>query len=134
MDNGYDAKAVKSFIERVESIHAEIESEKGTYMRKCKELREDIASVLDEGKDAGIPKKLLKAHIELRKLELRKESIVENLSDDDASDFEVMADALGEFAKLPLGMAAMSTTRDGQRADQQATDAADLDDLTGEGE
>lgn len=117
--NGFDGDLLKRFIGQIENIGQEMESEKGAYMKRCRDLRDDINSVLEDAKTAGIPKKVLKAHIDLRKLERRKEAVVEKLSDDDTETFEMVADALGDFATLPLGASAVQRAG-GSQADSDA--------------
>lgn len=121
--NGYDGEKLRSYISKIEGYFADMESEKGSYMRRCKSIRESIDVVFEEAKALGIPKKVLKAHVELRKLEGKKEAIVAKLDGDDAETFEVMADALGDFATLPLGMAAI------RRTEADPADAAALESL-----
>lgn len=122
--NGYDGEKLKAYIGKIEGYFADMESEKGAYMRRCRSIRDSINVVYEEAKALGIPKKVLKAHIDLRKLEGKKEAIVANLDGDDAESFEMMADALGDFATLPLGQAAL------KRAGADPDAAAAFDSLT----
>ena len=80
-----------------------------------------------EAKGMGIPVKVLMAHKRLRDLERQKAKVVERLEDEDAESFEQVADALGEFAMLPLGMAALAEARrkDASAPDEEATEALD---------
>lgn len=121
--NGFDGSKLKGYIGKIEGYFADMESEKGAYMRRCKSIRDSMDIVYEEAKALGIPKKVLKAHVDLRKLEGRKEAIVAKLDGDDAETFEVMADALGDFATLPLGMAAMERTQAADEADKAALDS-----------
>lgn len=121
--NGYDGEKLKGYIGKIEGYFADMESEKGAYMRRCKSIRDSIDVVFEEAKALGIPKKVLKAHVDLRKLEGKKEAIVAKLEGDDAETFEVMADALGDFATLPLGMAAMERVQEADAADKAALDS-----------
>jgi Uncharacterized protein conserved in bacteria (DUF2312). len=120
ISNGYDGEKVRAYVSKIEGYFADMESEKGAYMRRCKSIRESIDVVYEEAKALGIPKKVLKAHVDLRKLEGKKEAIVAKLQDDDAETFEVIADALGDFAMLPLGQAALRRVNDTAEADAEA--------------
>lgn len=120
ISNGFDGDKVKSFVNQIEAFLTDLESEKGSYMRKCKGIRDSMEEVFDSAKNAGIPKKVLKAHIDLRKLEAKKRTLVDRLDGDDADTFEMVSEALGDFATLPLGMAAIR---------QAGGDAADRDAL-----
>lgn len=103
LTNGYDGDKLRAYIEKLEGYQGDIESEKGSYMQRCKNIRDSMDVVYEEAKALGIPKKVLKAHVALRELERKKGMIVDKLSDDDAESFEIAADALGDFATLPLG-------------------------------
>lgn len=121
--NGFDGDKLKGYIGKIEGYFADMESEKGAYMRRCKSIRESMDVVFEEAKALGIPKKVLKAHVDLRKLENKKEALVAKLDGDDAETFEMMADALGDFATLPLGMAAMERAHGADEADKAALDS-----------
>lgn len=120
--NGFDGEKLQGYIAKIEGYFADMESEKGAYMRRCKSIRGSIDVVYEEAKALGIPKKVLKAHVDLRKLEGKKEAIVAKLDGDDAETFEMISDALGDFATLPLGKAALHRAAD-------PDDAAALDSL-----
>lgn len=121
--NGYDGKTAQAFVRKIEDHLAEIESSKGAHMNRCQKIRGSIDVVYEEAKALGIPKKVLRAHVDLRGLEKRKAGIVEKLNDDEAETFEAIADALGEFATLPLGMAAL---RNAEASDEDAAALASL--------
>jgi uncharacterized protein (UPF0335 family) len=105
--NGFDGEILKEFIEKIEGHRGEIESSKGQHMNRCRQIRESIEIVFEEAKAKGIPKKILKAHVDLRLLEAKKEAVVEKLDNDEVDTFKACAEALGEFAALPLGEAAL---------------------------
>lgn len=109
--NGYDGKLVKGFIKRIEELDEEVGSIMGKAMREAKERREDIKSVFAEAKDKGVPIKVLKAEVKLRKLDRDKSKIVSALDQDDADTLEMVQAALGDFASLPLGRAAIDAVR-----------------------
>lgn len=109
--NGYNPDELKAFIGQLESFERDIESEKGSYMKRCREFRDGQAEVYAEAKNKGISKKALKAHFDLRRLEARKAALYGKLGDDDADSFDMMADALGDFAMLPLGAAALERSQ-----------------------
>lgn len=115
--NGYDGDKLRAYVERIESLFEEIESSKGAHMNRCQKIRGSMEVVYEEAKALGIPKKVLKAHVDLRRLEAKKAKLVEKLTDEEVDDFQAMADALGDFATLPLGMAAVRRTADPGDAD-----------------
>lgn len=119
--NGYDGDQLREFIEKIEEHFGEIESSKGQHMKRCREIRGSIDVVYEEAKAQGIPMKVLKAQVDLRRLEAKKTKIVEKLDDEEAETFEQVAEALGEFAALPLGQAALRRVAD--QGDIEALDS-----------
>lgn len=117
--NGYNGEALAGYIRKIESLFADMASEQGAYMRRCQDIRGSIGVVYTEAKALGIPQKVLKAHVDLRKLEEKKLALVEAFEGEDAETFEQIAEALGDFAALPLGFAAVEKARagDGRGAD-----------------
>lgn len=105
--NGFDQDKLKGYIDRVENIKSEIASETGAFMKGIRELKDDIKDILTEAKDQGVPMKALKAELKLRDLDREKDKVVAGLEDDDAESLEQIREALGEFASLPLGRAAL---------------------------
>jgi len=98
--NSIEGKA-KPYLERIENIHEELESLRGTYMSECKALREDIRDIITEAKDKGVPPKALRRLVEHRKLEKRQGELAAGLDEEEAEAFERLVEALG-----PLGRAA----------------------------
>lgn len=104
--NGYDKKTVNSFAARLDSIDEELESERGKYMKRCRDLRDDAATVLDEAKAKGIPKKSFKAVRKANKHMRKAKAARDDLEPDEADSFDAIAIALGEdFASFGLGKA-----------------------------
>lgn len=126
--NGFDRAILSQFVKDIDRLKGEIESRKGAYMAWCKSQRELINDVLDRAKDAGIPKKELKAVLKARDLEKKIEKIREDLEEGDAADtFDMIREALGDLAGTPLGRAAM-----GEGADEDADEDADEPDQAAE--
>ena len=82
-DGTFDKKLSRLFLKEVEKILKNLASMKGEYMSRCGSERERIDEVYERAKDAGIPKKIMRAHVKRRELELK----LEGLSDfEDAED------------------------------------------------
>jgi uncharacterized protein (UPF0335 family) len=100
--NSLEGKA-ESFVERIERLVDEIESARGTYMAKAKELREDIKEVKVEAKDNGVLTKALKAVLKERELQRKIAALGANLDIDEGAQFSQLSEALGgpmgEWAK-----------------------------------
>lgn len=103
------------FLERIENVLADIASKKGEYMAEAKGLREDIKEIYNEAKDHGVATKALRQLVRYRELERRQAALSEGLDIDERSTFEQLRDALGDFAELPLGQAALGL--DGEEED-----------------
>lgn len=106
-NNGLDPEKANSYVGRIENLHKDLDTLRGKYMSECKVVREDIKVVLDEAKDDGFPKKSLKAVVKTRELERKAKACREDLADiDDMDKFDLIRDALGDFADTDLGRAA----------------------------
>jgi uncharacterized protein (UPF0335 family) len=100
------------FTHRVENLYDELASEKGEYMNRARQIRESIARVLVEAKDAGIPKKEFKTVIKARQLENRLEHLRDDLEPDEVETYDAIRLALGDLGDLPLGQAALAKAPD----------------------
>jgi uncharacterized protein (UPF0335 family) len=105
--NGFEPEKIKNFVATIEEIHEQLESEKGQYMKRCQSIRDDIKLVYDEAKDAGVPKKELKAVIKTRAKQRELDALREDLEADERDTYDMIRHALGDLADLPLGVAAM---------------------------
>jgi F0F1-type ATP synthase membrane subunit b/b' len=105
--NGFDPDEVKDYVARIEEIDEDIASATGKHMAHCKSLRQNIAEIYDEAKEAGVPKKLLKKNVARRKLEAKIEDLREELEEEERETYDQIRLALGDLAELPLGQAAL---------------------------
>lgn len=106
--NGFDPAVLNSLAERIESIEADIESDKGASMQRWKAMKEDIADIVEEGKARGIPPKPFKKALKARKLNRQIEALRTDLADMvDQESYDQIRFALGDLADLPLGEAAL---------------------------
>lgn len=110
--NGFDPEKTKSFVERIENLHGDLDKERSAYMLACKGIRGDIKSVLDEAKDAGIPKKELKAVVKTRALAKKLEAIRDDLEGEQQDTYDMIRHAIGDLADTPLGQAALKQAPD----------------------
>lgn len=106
--NGFDGNLLNSYLDRIDNVEEEIASIMGKAMAEAKSLRGDIKEIYGEAKDKGIPVKALKTEHRLRSLDRQKSEIVEGLDDEDRDSLEAIQAALGDFASLPLGGAALA--------------------------
>ncbi len=99
-----DPNLAVEFVARIENLHEEIAKEKSAFMLICKGLQESIRDVLEEAQTKGLPKKPLRAIVKQRALEKKARGCRDDLDDiDHLSAFDIMKNALGDLADLPLG-------------------------------
>lgn len=98
--NSIEGKS-SAYLKRIETLLAEGETAKATYMNECKSRREDVKAIYTEAKDNGIPVKALRGLVKYRELERKQDAIADGLDIDEASTYETLIEALG-----PLGEAA----------------------------
>ncbi|MGO4672956.1 hypothetical protein AB4Z40_08660 [Bosea sp. 2YAB26] len=107
MSNGFDAVVLQRFVTDIERHHDTIASYKGEHAQRVKSVQELIGEVFDRAKDAGIPRKELKAVIKERRLLVQIENLREELEEDQAETFDQIKHALGMLSDLPLGEVAL---------------------------
>lgn len=105
--NSYDPKLLKDIISRVEAKDAELESAKGAYMKRARDIRESRMGILQEAEARGLPKKELKAVLKARKAKRALDGIRDELEPDNQDTFDLLADILGDYAGTALGAAAV---------------------------
>lgn len=110
--NGIDAAIAADHIKRVESLHADLLSERGEYMAACRSIREDIKQVFTDAKEQhGIPTKTLKAIVKQREYQRKVDSCGDFLDIDERASFEQLVEDLGGLVDLPLGAAAIEAQK-----------------------
>src|SRR5688572_6062971 len=110
LGNSIEAKAA-GYLQRIENLHAQLESERGKYMAACKPIRDDIADIYTEAKDKGVAKKALAGLVKYRELKRKQEAIGDGLDIADQSDYESLVAALGDFGDTELGKAVLETAK-----------------------
>ena len=94
-DNTIEGRA-QPFLKRIERLLDDLESERGTYMSRCKPLHEDIREVYAEAKDHGVAVKALKGLVKWRELEKKQAGIATDFEDiDEKATFDQLVEALG---------------------------------------
>ncbi|UDF29337.1 UNVERIFIED_ORG: hypothetical protein LHK14_17765 [Roseateles sp. XES5] len=106
--NRANPEEMASFIDKYEQLEQECLREKMAYMERCRRIRAQQKELLDDGKTQGLPKNVVKAVVKARELERKVEALMEELEDDAQQVFKDIREALGDYADLPLGQAAVS--------------------------
>ncbi|WP_166304232.1 GapR family DNA-binding domain-containing protein [Bradyrhizobium sp. 2S1] len=90
---------------KIDGYEADLASERGSSMARCRNIRESINNVLKEAKARGIPTKELRALVKIRKNENKNKEIYEELEQDQQQILSMLATAEG-VKDLPLWRAA----------------------------
>lgn len=122
--NGYDTGLAGEFIERIQNLHDDLESERGSYMAACKKIREDIKEVLAEAESEGFDKKVIKAIVKEIELFEKIKRLPDGFDIDTQSQYEALSSALGAFADTALGQAALDRSKDESRKSGAGTEAS----------
>ena len=109
--NGLDADAAKSFVDSIEHHLADLKSERGAYMNRCRGIREGITAVYDDAKGAGIRRKALQTLIKERGLEQKILELRAALEQDDNANYELLVEAVSGLEGTPLGDAAVQADK-----------------------
>lgn len=112
--NAPDDADVQAAVKHIEERFADLASERGVYMQKCKRIREGMANDYDTAANRGINKKLLKKIIRERDLERKIAALTEDLEPDEQSELEMLIDRLGDFGNTALGAAALAKAESGK--------------------
>src|SRR3954468_5604469 len=106
-DNTPAGEDIQAAVSNIEARYADLASERGVYMQKCKRIREGMSDDYDRAADKGISKKLLKKIVKERELERKIDALTLDLEPDEQSELAMLIEKLGEFGELPLGKAAI---------------------------
>jgi hypothetical protein len=99
--NNFDPEVVNALLGKIDTYDADLMSERGSYMSKCRSIRDSIQSVYDEAKAAGIPKKELGTLVKIRKNEKKNLALYNDLESDQQHVLAMLA-ATERVADLPL--------------------------------
>jgi hypothetical protein len=111
---------VQTAMANIEQGYADLMSERGIYMQKCKKIRGVMEDDYKSAQNLGISKKLLKKIVKEREFERKIEALTADLEPDEVSEHAMLMEKLGEFANTPLGKAALAQADGKGTAEQQA--------------
>ncbi|KAB0269013.1 hypothetical protein [Microvirga brassicacearum] len=124
--NGFDATVLNDIVHRFDELNDELASAKGVYMKRARDIADSKRGLIEEAKSRGIATKPLKAVLKEIDLSRKIAATRSELEADDADQAELMRSALGDFADLPLGAAAV-TAADKRKEDENAFDSMGKD-------
>ncbi|WP_439372951.1 GapR family DNA-binding domain-containing protein [Bradyrhizobium sp. DASA03120] len=103
--NDFEPEVVQELLGKIDGYHADLASERGTFMKTCRSIRESISNVYTEAKARGIPEKELRSLVKIRLNEAKNRKIYEELEADQQHVLSMLATAEG-VKDLPLWRAA----------------------------
>lgn len=99
--NDFDPTIVNALLGKIDGFHDDLASERGSYMAKCRNIRDAIGDVFDEAKTKGIPTKELKVLVKIRLNERKNQELYNDLEGDQQETLARLA-ATEKVADLPL--------------------------------
>jgi hypothetical protein len=118
--NGFDPDVLKQHLSLIDECDDELASLLGEYRASCRGPRGRIKNAMEMAKEHGLNIAALREVMAVHRAQRRIEKNIEALEADDASAFEDMARALGEFGETPLGKAALKRASGEQALDSLA--------------
>jgi hypothetical protein len=128
--NTFDPEVVNALLGKIDGYDSDLLSERGSYMQKCRNIRESIQGVYDQAKAAGVPKKELSILVKIRKNEKKNVALYNDLEADQQAIVAMLA-ATEKVADLPLWRSAadrkpvpgVDVVRTGQHPDPMFDDS-----------
>ncbi|WLA75067.1 DUF2312 domain-containing protein [Bradyrhizobium diazoefficiens] len=103
--NDFEPEIVQEILSKIDGYHADLASERGSSMARCRNIRESINACFKEAKARGIPTKELRSLVKIRINEAKNREIYEELEQDQQQILSMLATAEG-VKDLPLWRAA----------------------------
>ncbi len=100
--NQFDSAILGSLLAKIDGFEADLASERGASMSRCRNIRESISNVFKEAKAQGIPGKELRILCKIRKNEANNVKLYEELEPDQQANLEMLAAVTAEVMDLPL--------------------------------
>lgn len=94
-------------VEEIEKCLREIESERGSYMQRCKGIRDRIKDWKDRAHEDGTARKAMNAFLKERDLTRKLAALNDDLEEDDADQVQILRDRFGPAADLGMFAAAV---------------------------
>ncbi|KRQ99250.1 GapR family DNA-binding domain-containing protein [Bradyrhizobium valentinum] len=108
--NDFEPEVVQEILAKIDGFHADLDSERGQSMSRCRNIRESISNCYKEAKARGIPTKELRSLVKIRVNEAKNRDIYEELEADQQQVLSMLATAEG-VKDLPLWRAASVGTQ-----------------------
>lgn len=102
MSNQHSNRPEATYLKQIEELIAALESERGDFMAKCKQIRADIKGVYREAKEDNIKLRPLKGLVRYRVLQRKQAAIVRSMPADDLDEYEELIETLGELGRAAV--------------------------------
>lgn len=99
--NQFDPDVVNNLLGKIDGYDGDLDSERGSYMKKCRDIRERIAAVYEEAKAHGVPQKELRTLVKIRTHEKASKKLFLELEHDQQEALKLLA-ATEKVKDLPL--------------------------------
>jgi|GEM_PF-2686118 len=103
--NEFEREVVQEVLAKIDGFEADLASERGSSMARCRNIRESINNAYKEAKARGIPSKELRTLVKIRKNETKNKQLYDDLESDQQQILSMLATAEG-VKDLPLWRAA----------------------------
>ncbi len=105
--NAIDPTTAQRFVGELDRCDEELLKLRGEYMQRCKTVRERKADWMEQAEAAGIPRAGLKIELKRRDLLRKIKTFEADAGEEVVETADMIREALGDFAALPLGGAAV---------------------------
>jgi hypothetical protein len=111
--NGYDRAQLEALLGEIDDADSRLASLKGEYMQACKGPRDDISTVFERAREAGIAIRAFRTLVKNRRLDHKAKANIDRLEDDDRAEYGQLAEAFGD---TPFGQYAARRANPQQEA------------------
>lgn len=105
--NSFDGEQLEKYLKGIDKADDRLIKLKVEHMDACKGPRGHIRNIMKEARESGVNMEALRTVIAKHRAERKIEQRIAELEADDATDYEAMQEALGEFGDTDLGKAAL---------------------------
>lgn len=109
--NGYDKVKLKQFVDAIEREQDKLDELKIDHMNACKGPRGRIKQITKAAREEDIDIDAFRVTLKRRMDERKHAKRVAELEDDSRDAYEMIEEALGEYADTPLGQAALARAK-----------------------
>jgi len=109
--NGFDPDQLNQYLGEIDKADDRLLELKSQHMLACKTPRAKIRETMKAAKEAGLNMAAFRTVVAEHRSQRKIEEKIAALEADDAQDFELMREALGDYGSTPLGEAALKKAR-----------------------